>query len=123
MPFKRRVSKERDPVITPAMIAIFDKMRYAGGQRQNDLHGQLWDAYQSELSARTGRTKPWEWPLALDPRDDVNPYAPGTLAHLSWQPNERARTMWKTLLDASRQARETRTAARNGRLSNQPPPG
>src|SRR5262245_22941150 len=108
MPFKRRVSKERDPVITPAMIAIFDKMRYAGGQRYDDLHVELWDAYQAELSVRARGTKPWEWPLCIDPRDDTNPHPKGSAAWLAWQPNERAREMWKALDQARREARAVR---------------
>jgi hypothetical protein len=110
VPFKRRISKQTDTPITPRMVAIFDKMRYAGGKRYDDLHDELWDLYQAELSARTGRTRPWEWPLCVNPAHDRNPYASGTPAHLSWKPDERAQDMWQMLVDASHEAR----AQRNG---------
>jgi hypothetical protein len=120
MPFKRRVSKQTDTPITPRMISIFDRMRYASGKRYDDLHDEIWALYQAELSARTGRTRPWEWPLCVNPRFDLNPYPAGTPAHLSWQPDLRAQEMWQALVDASREAREARRVPRNG-STDQPP--
>jgi len=29
MPMKRRIDKTRNPMVTSAMVAVFDKMRYA----------------------------------------------------------------------------------------------
>jgi hypothetical protein len=114
MPFKRRVSKERDTPITPQMVAVFDQMRRARGERRRQLHGELFDLYMAALSPHP---RPWEWPLCIDPREDVNPYPPGTAAHLSWEPNLGAQEMWK-LDQASCEAR----AARNGSGSTKHPP-
>src|SRR5262249_44979572 len=98
MPYKRRADKHTDTPITPQMIAVFDKLRRARSEQQyDDLHGELWGAYQAELRARTGRTRPWEWPICVDPRYDENPYPHGTWPHANWQPNERARAMWRQL--------------------------
>ena len=37
MPMKRRIDKTRDPMVTSAMFAVFDKMRYASGERWWEL--------------------------------------------------------------------------------------
>ena len=36
----------------------------------------------SYMAALSPHPRPWEWPLCIDPREDVNPYPPGTAAHL-----------------------------------------
>jgi hypothetical protein len=128
MPGTRRIPIGRPPlsVITPPMVAIFDRLRYAAfySDKWWALHGELWNAYQAELGARTGKTRPWEWPLCVAAKDDANPYPVGTPAHLSWQPDFRAREMWEMLARASceaREARKARPAARNGRSTERPP--
>jgi len=120
MPFKRRTNKTRDPVITPQMVAIFDRMRYARGERWDDLHSELWDCYQAALAP--ARTRPWEWPLCIDPRADTNPYPQGSAAWLAWHPNERAREMWRALDAASRAARAARSKRQPDVSDPQHPP-
>jgi hypothetical protein len=119
MPTNRTpIRRSSQPAITPQMIALFDRMQRARSQEQYDeAHGQLWDCYQMALRPRT---RPWEWPLCVDPRDDVNPYPPGSNAYRSWQPNLRAQEMWKALDAASREAKRAEREARKA-ATQQPP--
>jgi hypothetical protein len=94
MPFKRRIDKARDPVITPQMVTIFERMKRCNGKKWWALHGELFDQYQRALSPRT---RPWQWPLVQSPRE-------------AEQEGERpaALELWRALNDASREARATR---------------
>jgi len=109
MPFKRRVDKTRDPAITPAMLTIFDRMRYASGRRWWDLHGELFDHYMAALSPHP---RPWQWPVTQSPREA-----------LEGGERPEALALWRALDQASRAARAARRAdaARNGRGRELPP--
>jgi hypothetical protein len=97
MPFKRRIDKTRDPVITPPMVSLFEQMkRCSSNAKWWALHGKLWDLYQAALSPRT---RPWQWPVIQSPREaEDEGERPEALA------------LWRALNDASREARRAQKA-------------
>ena len=113
VPFKRRVSKQSDTPITPAMIRLFEAMRRCNGNRWDDLHGELFDRY---CEACAPRPKVWQWPVVQSPAQAAERgERPAALA------------LWQALNEASREARAARktglSARRNGRSTDQPPLG
>jgi hypothetical protein len=98
MPFKRRVNKQTDTPVTPAMVELFEGMKRCadGGERWWELHGELWQLFNAALSPRP---RPWQWPVVQSPRE----------AQAQGERPE-ALELWHALDIASREAR----AQRNG---------
>jgi hypothetical protein len=106
------IRRSPSPVITPKALELFEQMRRCRSDErwwklQNDLCDEL-------------HTRPWEYPCVEHP-DTSNPYPPGTPAHLSWRPNDRAQEMWKALDAASREAKRAAREARKAAPRTQPP--
>jgi hypothetical protein len=133
MPGTKRVPVTRSPIpqITLKAVELFDGMR---GCRCTcppiDWEGKYWGRQQCPGCKRWWELqnqlcdelccKPWEYPCVEDPRTQ-NPYPRGMPAHQSWQPNHRAQEMWRTLADASREAKREERAARRAKGANDAP--
>jgi len=106
MPFKRRISKQTDMPITPRMIELFDAWRRASGERRDELHGDLWDAYMTALMPHP---RPWQWPCVRPPGPAPDYDRP-------------AQELYEALAEASREARQARRFRANGAPHQPPPP-
>ena len=114
MPGTKRLPITRTPIpqITPKAIALFERWKRAGGDREADLGWALLE----ELHGR-----PWQWPFIVDPRFDINPYPIGCNAHRGWQPNLEARERWRQLEAALRERRQAEREARRTPVKPSPP--
>jgi hypothetical protein len=109
MPVKRRVSKQRDVIVTDRAIEIFREMRAAARRcscettseclacRWGDLHGEL----HSEL-----KLPPWIWPCLQHTLDECSGQRFVGI-HKSWVSQ---RELWLLLQEAERAAKRVPVA-------------
>lgn len=128
----KRVPVARTPIpqITPRSIELFDAMKccrctcppidwegkYWG--RQQCPGCKRWWQLQNQLCDEV-RAPIWQYPCIEDPRTQ-NPYPRNTAAHKSWQPCLEAQALWKTLAQASYEAKKAERAARKAGARPQP---
>jgi hypothetical protein len=105
MPYKRKVSKEREFQITDAAVQLFDQMRRC---RDEERWWELHHALSDELDCR-----PWQFPCIQNPAEPLHP---------SLRPDPEARELWERLAEASRDRRRAHRTRPNGGTSEQPQP-